>query len=85
MKATFKKIILLQQRLGDHGVALFQDRIDIIAVFVQLGEDEDENLSGFLAVLWSSITTNHSLKIFSINLWHVCKKLSKLAKQLPQN
>jgi hypothetical protein len=51
MKATFKKIILLQQRLGDHGVALFQDRIDIIAVFVQLGEDEDENLSGFLAVL----------------------------------
>ncbi len=60
MKAAFKKIILLHQRLGDHGVALFQDHIDIIAVFVQLGEDEDENLSGFLAVLWSSITTNHS-------------------------
>jgi hypothetical protein len=51
MKAAFKKIILLQQRLGDHGVALFQDHIDIIAVFVQLGENEDENLSGFLAVL----------------------------------
>jgi hypothetical protein len=51
MKAAFKKILLLQQRLGDHGVALFQDHIGIIAVFVPLGEDEDENLSGFLAVL----------------------------------
>jgi hypothetical protein len=54
--------------------------MDIIAAFVQLGEAEDENLWGFLAVLWSSITSNHSFKI-----WHVCKKLSKLAKQLPKN
>jgi hypothetical protein len=50
-EGCFQKIILLQQRLGDHGVALFQDHIDIIAVFVQRGEDEDENPSGFLAAL----------------------------------
>jgi hypothetical protein len=36
-EGCFQKNHSLAQRLGDHGVALFQDHIDIIAVFVQLG------------------------------------------------